>query len=285
MLKIEPVTRAIGANVSGIDLKQALSSNQAEQLRQALAEHHVLFLPDQFISIDQQKQLTASFGELMELPYIQPMAGEPQVIRVLKEADEGGGVFGGDWHQDLSFLERPPAGSILSAREVPPVGGDTLWISQTLAWQTLAEPLKDLLRGRDAIHVGKPYGVKWAPPLKERSGASIQMNRGDPTADEERRHPAVIRNPLSGREALFLNPLYVVRLDGMSEAESQPVLNQVQRHSTRPELFCRLRWSAGTVAIWDNLFTQHFAVNDYFGHRREMYRTTFAGPEPRQLAV
>lgn len=285
MLEIEPVTPAIGANVSGIDLKQALSDNQSEQLRQALARHHVLFFRDQFISIDQQKQLTASFGELLELPYIQPMAGEPQVIRVLKEADEGGGVFGGDWHQDLSFLERPPAGSILSAHEVPPVGGDTLWISQTLAWQTLAEPLKDLLRGRDAFHVGKPYGVKWAPPLDERSGASIQMSRGDPSADEERRHPAVIRNPRSDLEALFLNPLYVVRLDGMSEAESQPILDQIQRHSARPEFSCRFRWSAGTVAVWDNLFTQHFAVNDYFGHRREMFRTTFAGPEPRELAV
>ena len=285
MLEIEPVTRAIGAQVSGIDLKQPLSNDAAEQLRQALARHHVLFFPDQFISIDQQKQLTAGFGELLELPYIQPMEGEPHVIRVLKEADEGGGVFGGDWHQDLSFLERPPAGSILSACEVPPVGGDTLWISQTLAWQTLPEPLKDLLRGRDAIHVGKPYGVKWAPPLKERSGASIQMSRGDPSADQERCHPAVIRNPLTGQEALFLNPLYVVRLAGMSEAQSQPVLDQIQRHSTRPEFFCRLRWSAGAVAIWDNLFTQHFAVNDYHGHRREMYRTTFAGPEPRQLAA
>ena len=111
------------------------------------------------------------------------------------------------------------------------------------------------------------------------------MNRGDPTADEERRHPAVIRNPITGREAMFLNPLYVIRLDGMTEAESRPVLDQIQRHATRPEFCCRFRWSPGAVAVWDNLFTQHFAVNDYFGHRREMYRTTFAGPQPRELAV
>ncbi|MGI9464392.1 MAG: TauD/TfdA dioxygenase family protein, partial [Aestuariivirgaceae bacterium] len=130
-------------------MKSELPDDLTEQLQRLLAAHHVLFFRGQFISIDQQKQLTGRFGPLLKLPYIQAMDTEPEVIRVLKEADEGGGVFGGDWHQDLSFLERPPAGSILSAVEIPPVGGDTLWISQTLAWQTLPDPLKDLLRGRD----------------------------------------------------------------------------------------------------------------------------------------
>ena len=104
---------------------------------------------------------------------------------------------------------------------------------------------------------------------------------GRSSADEERAHPAVIRNPVTGCEALFLNPLYVMRLDGLTEAESRPLLEQVQRHATRPEFCCRFRWSTGAVAVWDNLFTQHYAVNDYLGHRRLMYRTTFAGPPAR----
>ncbi len=284
MLDCFPLTPAIGAEVSGVDLKGTLSREFGAELRNVLARYHVLFFRDQFLSIEEQKRLTRLFGPLLRLPYVSPVKDEPEVIRVQKEASEGGGVFGGDWHQDFSFLECPPAGSVLSAVDVPPYGGDTLWASQTMAWETLPVPLRALLRGRDAIHVGKPYGVRWAPPIEERNSTSISMRRGDPQADEERKHPAVIRNPITGRKALFLNPLYVVRLDGMSETESRPLLDQIQHHSTRPEFSCRFDWSAGAVVIWDNLFTQHFAVNDYRGFRREMYRTTFSGPEPRTFA-
>ncbi len=284
-MKEHPLTGTIGAEIAGIHLHEPLSGDLAGWLRQALARHQVLFFRDQHLSLDQLKALTRAFGPLMRLPYVQPLEGEPEVIRVLKEPDEQGGVFGGDWHTDFSFLERPPAGSVLSAQLVPPYGGDTVWVSQAAAWETLPEPLQQLLTGRDAIHVGKPYGVKWAPPVQERAGASIKMSRGDPEADSERAHPAVIRHPLSGRAALFLNPLYVTRLDGLTEAESRPILDQIQRHATRPEFCCRFPWSPGALAVWDNLFTQHYAVNDYQGHRRLMYRTTFAGPAPRELAA
>ncbi len=285
MLNIHPLTGTIGAEVSGVDLTAQLDQTLAGELRAALARHQVLFFEQQFLSIDAQKRLTQAFGPLMQLPYVSPMVGKPEVIRVLKEADEEGGVFGGEWHQDFSFLEHPPAGAVLSALDVPTHGGDTLWINQHAAWENLAPGLQDQLRGRDAMHVGKPYGVKWAPPVAERSGASIQMSRGDPTADVEQRHPAVIRHPVTGCEGMFLNPQYVVRLDGMSETESEPVLANIQRHAMQPEFCCRYRWRAGAVAIWDNLFTQHYAVNDYAGSRREMYRTAFSGPAPRTLAV
>lgn len=284
-MKEHPLTGAIGAEVTGIDLRQAISDDLAGSLRDALARHQALFFRDQRLSLEQLKVLTRAFGPLMRLPYVQPMEGEPEVIRVLKEADERGGVFGGDWHTDFSFLERPPAGSVLSADVVPPYGGDTVWVSQAAAWEALAAPLRQLLTERDAIHVGKPYGVKWAPPAKERAGASSKMSRGDPEADAERAHPAVIRHPLTGRMASFLNPLYVTRLDGLTEAESRPILDQIQQHATRPEFSCRFRWSEGAIAVWDNFFTQHYAVNDYQGHRRLMYRTTFAGPAPRELAL
>jgi taurine dioxygenase len=111
------------------------------------------------------------------------------------------------------------------------------------------------------------------------------MTRGDPAADAEQPHPAVIQNHLTGRAALFLNPLYVTRLDGLTEAESRPILYQIHQHATRPEFCCRFRWSQGAVAVWDNFFTQHYAVNDYQGHRRLLYRTTFAGHTPRELAL
>ncbi|MBT3557557.1 MAG: taurine dioxygenase [Rhodospirillales bacterium] len=279
------LTTHIGAEIEGIDLRSSDLATHADFLIDALARHQVVFFRDQHLNLEQQKSLTRVFGPLSKLSYVEPLDGEPYVIRVLKEADEVGGTFGGDWHTDFSFVEHPPAGSVLSAVEIPPVGGDTLWTSQATAWDALPDDLKDLLLGRDAIHVGKPYGAKWSPPEETRSGYSIKMVRGDPAADQEQKHPAVLRNPITGRHMLFLNPTYVSRLDGMSEEESTPILNRIQAHATRPEFCCRFRWSAGTVAIWDNMATQHFAVNDYSGHRRLMYRTTFSGPVPTHMAA
>lgn len=280
MLREEPITGWIGASLTGVDLRQPIGDDLAEALRDALARRQVIVLPDQHLDIAAQKRLTQVFGPLHRSDYVPGMEDDPYVICLLRDADEGGGVFGGDWHSDFSFLEEPPAGSVLSGVEIPPAGGDTLWASQIAAWETLPEPLKLILDGRDAFHVGRPYGVKWAPPAKEQTKGKIRIVRGDPTADEERRHPAVFTHPRTGRRGLFLNPLYVLRLDGMTEAESRPILDQIQRHTLRPEFQCRLRWRAGMVAIWDNLATQHYATNDYAGHRRLMYRTTFAGPPP-----
>lgn len=283
-MKAQALTPAIGAVVD-MRLEPPFPADIATALRELLARFQVLFFRDQQLDLAGQLALTQAMGPLMRLPFVTPMEGQPNVIRVLKEADEGGGVFGGDWHSDFSFIERPPVGSILSAREVPPVGGDTLWASGAAAWDHLDAADKALIDGRDGFHVGKPYGVKWAPPVEERAGGSIRMSRGDPTADEERAHPAVLRNPVTGRASVYLNPTYVCRLDGMTEAESAPILARIQALATSPALTCRWRWQAGDIAIWDNLFTQHFAVNDYFGHRREMWRTTFAGPVPRELAA
>lgn len=277
-MHVEKITGRIGATITGVDLSQPIGDNLAEALKDALARHGVVVFPDQHLDLEAQKRLTQAFGPMIRDDYITPMQDDPFVIRVLKEADDTGGTFGGDWHSDLSFLPEPPAGSVLNGVEIPSHGGDTVWASQMAAWEALPEPLQRLLDGRDAIHVGKPYGVKWAPPAGTRS--NVSMKRGDPSADEERRHPAVFTHPRTGRRGLFVNPTYTVRLDGLTEAESRPLLEQIQAHITRPEFQVRLRWEPGTVAVWDNFQTQHYAVNDYQGHRRLMYRTTFGGPPP-----
>ena len=264
------LTGNIGAEISGIDLRETISEAAAATLKDCLALHQVIFLRAQHLDLQQQKTLTGLFGPALQLPYVTPMDAEPEIIRVYKGADEKGGVFGGDWHSDFSFLEVPPSGSVLNAHTLPPYGGDTLWASQAAAWDALPDVLQELLLGRDAIHVGKPYGVKWAPPVKEQSWAGIKMSR---------------QNPVTGRYMLYLNPTYVTRLDGMSEAESAPLLDQIQRHVTRPEFCIRYSWTPGTVAVWDNLATQHYAVNDYQGHERLMYRTTFSGLSPRDMAA
>ena len=279
MLNIHPMTGTIGAEIDGVDLNELIADGLAEALRQALWRYQVIVFRDQHLDITAQKRLTEIFGPIMRLPYVVPIEDDPEVIAVLKEASEQNvGVFGGDWHSDFSFLESPPAGSVLNAVEVPPYGGDTVWANQVAAFEALAPDLKDVLDGRDAIHVGKPYGAKYAPPEEERANGSVRMTRGDPDADREIRHPAVVTHPQSGRRALFLNPIYTVRLDGMTEAESAPVLERIYKHAIRPEFCCRLRWSPGTVAVWDNRMTLHYAVNDYDGSRRLLYRTTFAEP-------
>ncbi len=281
-LKVLRESGHIGATLAGVDLSQPLSSDLAERLRVALDDHHVLFARDQSLDRGAHKRVTEIFGPLFRVPYIVPLAEDPDVVGVLKEASERGiANFGGNWHSDFSFLERPPGGSVLYALEIPPVGGDTLWSNQVVAYETLSDDLREIVDGRGAVHVGTPYGVAHAPGPDVALSTSIQMTRGDPAADAERVHPVVRTHPRSGKRALFVNPIYTVRLEDMSIEESRPVLHRLYRHATRPEFTCRFRWSQGAVAIWDNRTTLHYAINDYDGYRRLLHRTTFEGEVPR----
>jgi taurine dioxygenase len=280
-ISIAPVAGLIGAEISGIDLSRPITDEIADRIRNALAQHLVIFFRDQALSLADQKRVTELFGTLSRVPYIEPSQEDPDVVAVLKEADETKiSVFGGDWHSDFSFLERPPAGSVLYAKEVPPYGGDTLWANQIAALETLPEDLKTVVETHGAVHLGAPYGVTHRPPADLRVSRSIKMNRGDPTADRERVHPAARTHATSGRKALFVNPIYTTRFEGMTEAESRPLLQRIYAHAVRPEFTCRFRWTPGAVAVWDNRAALHYAINDYDGHRRLLYRTTFAGEIP-----
>jgi taurine dioxygenase len=285
VLRLRRLTPALGAEAEGPDLAAALSEAQAKALRQALAEHQVLVFREQRLDPAALARLTASLGPVLRVPYIGAMAEQPDVIAVLKEAEERNiSVLGGDWHSDFSFLERPPLGSLLHAVEVPPIGGDTLFASQTAAYETLSEGLRALLDGLDAIHSGHVYGTN-APPAQGVSvSRSIPISRNNPDADVERAHPAVRLHPETGRKALFVNPIYTTRFAGWSEAESRPLLEFLYRHATREAFVYRHRWRPGDLLFWDNRSTLHFAVNDYDGHRRLLYRTTIAGEIPRPPA-
>ena len=271
----------MGAEISGLDLTVPITDVIAHILHSALNDHHMIVIRNQHLSLTQQKAVTAIFGDIMQLPYVAPIPGDKEVIAVLKEADEiNTGVFGGDWHSDFSFLENPPAGSVLNAVEVPPVGGDTIWVNQMAAYRSLPDPLREIVDNRRAVHVGKPYGVKYAPAADIRANASMAMRRGDPEADRETIHPSVITAPETGNRALFLNPIYTTRFEGMTEAESAPILETIYKHCTRPDFACRHQWQAGDVVIWNNRTTLHYATNDYDGVRRLLYRTTFCGSVP-----
>ncbi|MEM7252398.1 MAG: TauD/TfdA family dioxygenase [Pseudomonadota bacterium] len=281
-MRIEPLDSALGARISHIDLSKSVTPSQARRLRDALDTFEVIFFADQRLNRADHKRVTEIFGPLTRVPYIRAMDDDPDIIAVLKEADEKKiSNFGGAWHSDFSFLAEPPGGSVLYALEIPPAGGDTLWASQTAAYRLLPSALRDFVDHADAIHVGAPYGVAHAPNSKRRLSPSIAMTRGDANADRETHHPAVRVHPRTGKRALFINPIYTVRFAHLDVEQSKPILQAIYRYATAPDVQYRFQWSIGTVAVWDNRTTLHLARNDYDGHRRLLHRTTFAGEVPQ----
>ena len=279
-ISVQPVAGSLGAEVSGVDLAAPLSNAAAEEIRRAFTENLVLFFRDQRLTPEQHLAFSGLFGRLCRMPYIKHMDDYPDIIAVLKEADERKiSTFGNAWHSDFSFLEQPPLGSILYAREVPSHGGDTLFANMYEAYEALSEGVKRMLLGLKAMHSGKPYG-QGGLPKDLKTSRSIGIERNNPEADREVAHPVVRLHPESGRKALFVNAIYTTRFEDMSEAESRPLLDFLFEHAQRPEFACRFRWAEGSLAVWDNRCTLHYAVNDYDGSRRLMHRTTVAGERP-----
>ncbi len=278
-ITIRPIAPACGAELSGVDLRRP-TVEQRSAVFDAILRHQVVFVRDQELSPDDQVDLTARFGPVLRVPYIEPMADHPDVIAVLKEADERNiSTFGGTWHSDFSFLPEPPSLTVLFAVEVPEFGGDTIWASQTAAYRALSPGMQRLLDPLRAVQTGWPHGTR-GPGADAAVSRSIGMVRNDPTADREVMHPVVRVHPVTGERALFVNPVYTQRFEGMSDAESAPLLGFLYGHAVRPEFTCRVRWRPGTVAIWDNRSLLHLALNDYDGHRRLLHRTTVAGDPP-----
>jgi len=282
-LTVEPAAGALGASVTGLDLTRPLEPAEIDALRAAVLEHLVVFLPDQPMALDQLEQLTDQLGGRDVTPFVDPLPDRPYVIRVVKEADDELN-FANAWHTDLSYLEAPPAFTLLHAWDVPDHGGDTMWANQYLAFETLSDGLKDTLRGLRAVHsAGMAYGTGgYLDSVKDKTSMAIAPS---PDAYASQIHPVVIRHPETGREALYVNPVYTTRFDGWSAAESLPLLSYLYRHAVSENFTVRLRWRRHTLAIWDNRCTQHNALNDYRGVRREMYRTSVTGTQPTQLSA
>ncbi len=269
---------ALGAEVEGYSLLDAFDDPQP--VHDLLTQYSVVAFRDQDLDHDQHDQLTLALGGHGETPFVRHMDGHPGLVRVVKEAAESTiHNFGGSWHSDWSFQPKPPAYTILRAHDIPPHGGDTLWCSQYLAYETLSDGLKTTLDSLDVVHsAGWSYSASGIL-ARSANGRSMQIDTTD-DALEEHCHPAVITHPRSGRRSLFVNATYVLRFDGWTKAESRPLLDILYEHATQEHLTCRLRWRPGTVTIWDNRCTQHLALNDYTGFRRELFRTTVAGTTP-----
>lgn len=277
-IEVSPIAGALGAEVQGADLR-ALDDAVFAEIHQAFLAHQVLFFQAQDLSPDDLKALGRRFGDLYCHPYLQPIDGHPEVVRIVKEPGDTLN-FGGSWHADLTYLEKPMLGAVLHATEVPRYGGDTLFANMYLAYETLSDGMKRLLDRLTAVHSARHTG--YYNRAKVRSMGVLDSAATD-YADEERTsfaHPAIRVHPETGRKALFVNALLTVRFGGMTEDESKPILDFLFEHLARPEFTCRFRWEAGSVAIWDNRCVQHFALNDYPGQRRVMQRVVIAGDRP-----
>jgi taurine dioxygenase len=282
-IRVSPVTGAIGAEIEGVDLSKPLDDIAFGQIRAALIEHLVLFFRDQEFSLEQQIAFTQRFGPSAPTPFIQTMSDHPEVIEVIKEPDEKSNfVFGGGWHSDFSFQKQPPYVTCLRAAEVPDFGGDTLWANMIRAYETLPEALREKADSLTALHSGERA---YSPKMQDLQNLLENMTvRNTEEAEALQPHPLVREQPETGRRGLFISPVYTVGIEGMPEDEARTFLEDLNQYALHEANTCRFRWRNNSVALWDNRFTQHFALNDYAGKRRHMYRTTAQGEVPIAVA-
>lgn len=267
---VKPLTGAIGAEIFGADVSDP---GQSDALLEAFAEHAVIVIRDQKISPDDQIGFARRIGQININRFFAHVPDHPEIAMVLKEPDQSSAI-GERWHTDHSYDRAPAMCSMLHAIETPEVGGDTVFASMYSSFEALSDGLKDTLRGLKAWHSSRHiFGA--ARKDKETTQTGRIGNAEEATQDSL--HPAVIRHPLSGREALYVNPEFTVRFDGWSPEESRALINYLELHCTKPEFTCRVRWRPGDITIWDNRATWHKAVNDYAGHRRLMHRITIEG--------
>ncbi|EXF91224.1 taurine dioxygenase [Pseudomonas fluorescens HK44] len=274
-LAITPLSTALGAQISGIDISQPLNLEQRDAIEQALLRHQVLFFRGQPINPQQQARFAANFGNLHIHPIYPNVPEQPEVLILdTAETDVRDNAV---WHTDVTFLPTPALGAVLSAKLLPEFGGDTLWASGIAAYEALSVPLQNLLQGLTATHdFVKSFPLERFGNTPEALAQWEETRKKNPPLS----HPVIRTHPVSGRKSLFVNEGFTTKINELSETESEAILRLLFAHATRPEFTIRWRWQENDVAFWDNRVTQHFAVDDYRPARRVMHRATVLGDVP-----
>jgi len=277
-IEVRPVAGALGAEVFGIDVSRPLSERQFETLHDAFLEHQVICIRGQTLTPVQQIAFARHFGEPDIYPFIKGLPETPEVIEILK-TEKDTVNFGGGWHSDTSYLERPALGSMLYALETPTAGGDTMFASMYSAYDALSDGMKRMLSGLIGVNSSaQGYRGGRAKKMKELDGMKDKYIENSEVSVAE--HPIVRAHPQTGRKGLYVSRGHTERFKGMTAAESKPLIDFLADHAVWPEFTCRMRWDPGTLIFWDNRCTQHFAINDYHGERRRMHRITLVGDRP-----
>lgn len=269
---VEKIAPAIGAEIHGLDLGQYENAETFAFLHDALMEHQVVFLRDQSLNVDQHVSLAKRFGTPLYSKKLK-MYGDKYDCLSLLENDGTKIAVGSVWHTDNTDYEEPPMGSLLYCEVAPKVGGDTIWCSMYAAYDALADSTKAYIDNLTALHDNSN--------VRRRYGGQNILRNDAMEVPPPVEHPVVLRHPVTGRKALFVNSNYTVRLKGVSDTESQYVLNMLYDHVKKPEFQVRFRWRANSLAIWDNRCTQHYALDDYKELRR-MRRVQIAGTRPQR---
>jgi taurine dioxygenase len=272
---VRKIAGACGAEIEGVNLSRELDGEVVGVIRQAWLDHLVIVFRGQDLTLAQFMRFAERFGEPIEYPMLSGLEGFPRITVVAKLEHERQN-FGGVWHSDTAYLEQPPMGTMLLAREVPPHGGDTLFANQYLAYETLSAGMKRLLDGLIAVNDSALSDIY---RYQEDTGPNSPHRGARKRLIAE--HPAVRTHPETGRKALYVNVGHTLRFKDMTVEESAPILKFLFQHQIQAEFTCRLSWQSGSLAFWDNRAAQHYPINDYHGFRRIMHRITLAGDKPR----
>ncbi len=261
----------MAAEISGVDLTKPLGEPQLDALQAALVEHELIVFHNQKISSQNLMEFGRRFGDLTVHPFAPSDKDAPVLIKFRN--DETTPPFGTDvWHSDETFRVEPPMATILCAKDVPEVGGDTMFASMTAAWEGLSDRMQNFISGLEAIHDWKPF-----KPLFDGSDAARRKMQTYELQYPPQVHPVVRVHPVSGRKVLFVNPQFTLAIKGMEERESRSLLDTLFQQALIPENQHRHHWTPHTIAMWDNRSTQHYAVHDYYPQRRYMERVTIKG--------
>jgi taurine dioxygenase len=265
-----------GAEIGNVDLSTELGDEDFALIRQAFADHGLIFFRDQQITPEQHIAFARRWGAININRFFTPVEGYPEIAEVRKEPDQTTNI-GGGWHTDHSYDAEPAMGSILVARELPPRGGDTLFADMAAAYDALDDETKATLDGLEAVHSSK-HIFGGAAAYRSQSDAGGRLRNPDAAdALDDVVHPVVITHPLSGRKILYVNAAFTVGIKGWSQEDSMKLLMPLYAHAAQDRFVTRFAWKPGSIAFWDNRATWHYALNDYQGERRVMHRITLEG--------
>ena len=270
-LTIMRIGAHLGAEITGVDLRQPVSDEVRDAIADALAENELIILRNQDISSENLIDFGRRFGELTVHPFAPHDANASVLIKFRN--DETNPPFRTDvWHSDETFRKQPPMATMLVAKEVPAIGGDTMFASMTAAFEGLSDRMQQFVSGLEAVHDFKPFRELFDDSEEDRKNVMRWEQLYPPVV-----HPVVRVHPVTGRKVLYVNPQFTVAIKNMDERESKSLLDILFQQAQIPEYQFRHHWAPHTLVMWDNRSTQHYAVNDYFPQRRYMERVTIKG--------
>jgi taurine dioxygenase len=272
---VVPQAAPCGALVEGLDLREPLADEQTATIRAAWLRHQVLAFLDQQLQLEDIERFASTIGPFGVDPYFDSVPAHPHVAQVRREPDEQTPIFAETWHSDWSFLEHPPAATVLYGDVIPSVGGDTLFANQYAAYEALPASMKSWLKDKRGVHSARRGYSREGMYGERDKGRSMAIRYSD-SALSTQLHPIVRIHPETGRPALFVSMGYTIGIEGMAEAEATPILMELFAHQTRADFIYRHRWSQGMLVMWDNRCVLHAATGGYQGHRRLLHRITVA---------